>query len=60
LESFWLVTLHSTAAQVRGALKSVVDSDDAIAVIELKSGSNWASLATKPEGVEWLRTKISA
>jgi flagellar biosynthesis/type III secretory pathway ATPase len=60
LESFWLATLNSTAAQVRDALQRVVDTDDSVAVIELKTGSDWACVRAKPEGVEWLRRNLRA
>lgn len=60
LESLWLVTLDNTAGQVRDALKDVVDTDDSIAVVELKKGSGWATLRVKKDGTDWLRTNILA
>ena len=59
LESVWLVTLNNTASEVRDALKEVVDSDDSVAVIELKSGSGWATLRAKNAGNDWLHQNIS-
>ena len=58
LESLWLVTLASTASQVRDALQRVVDSDDSVAVLELQVGSDWACVRAKPDGVAWLRKNI--
>jgi hypothetical protein len=60
LESLWLVTLNDTATEVRDALVAVVDADDSIAVVELKAGSNWASIRANESGVAWLRTNIMA
>src|SRR5262245_29459523 len=60
LESFWVVTLNNTAGQVRDALQRVVDTDDSVAVIEIKTGSDWACLRAKSAGVEWLRRNIRA
>lgn len=59
LESMWLVTLNNTAAQVRDALKAVVDTDDSIVVIELKTGSMWGTVNGKKAGVDWLKRNIS-
>lgn len=58
LESVWLSNINGTAVQVRDILTTLVDSDDSIAVIELKSGSDWATLRTKPGGKEWLQANI--
>lgn len=60
LESLWVVTLNNTASEVRDALKAVVDSDDSIAVVEIKKGSGWAAVRAKKEGVAWLREKVLA
>ncbi|WP_341915784.1 hypothetical protein [Ferrovibrio terrae] len=60
LESFWLISLNNTASQVRDWLKAQVDSDDSLAVIELKAGSDWAGLRTKEDGITWLRQNIKA
>jgi hypothetical protein len=60
LESYWIVTLPNTAAQVRDALQKVVDSDDSLAIVELKAGSDWACRLAKPDGVAWLRKNIRA
>jgi hypothetical protein len=60
LESVWLVSLDITAAQVRDALKAVVDAHDAVAVLELKGGSGWASLRVREAGLNWLRRNIHA
>ena len=58
LESLWVVTLNNTAIEVRDAVKAVTDSDDSIAVVELKSGSMWGTVNAKADGVEWLKKNI--
>jgi hypothetical protein len=58
LESFWLAELGQTAPQVRDAVGSWLDSDDSVAVIELKQWSDWATDNAIPGGVGWLRTHV--
>ena len=58
LESYWVLTIESTAPALRDALQRVIDNDDSVAVIELKTGSGWACVRAKSDGVEWLRKNI--
>ncbi|MEV4934573.1 hypothetical protein [Sphingobium sp. LSP13-1-1.1] len=58
LESLWIVSLTGTAIQVRDVLNTVTDSDDSVAVIEVKTGSMWATRNCKAPGVEWLKKNI--
>lgn len=58
LESLWLLNTGASAAQVRDDLMRVVDSDDSIAVIELKHGAYWAGLRMKEAGLGWLRKNL--
>ena len=58
LELVWLVSLNSTASEVRDSLQKVIDGDDLIAVLELKEGSFWATLHAKAEGISWLKKNI--
>ena len=61
LESLWFANLNGTAAGVRDALTKVGDSDDTFAVIELKNGSDWATLkSADPRGIRWLQANIKA
>jgi hypothetical protein len=60
LESLWVATLNNTATEVREALKAVADSDDSIAVVELKTGSGWSTWNGRAAGVEWLRRNIAS
>lgn len=58
LESLWLLTINAGAGAVREALQGAADSDDSVAVIELKLGSEWSSIRAKQAGVDWLTTNI--
>jgi hypothetical protein len=60
LESLWFVSLSNTATQVRDWLKSYVDGDDSLIVVELKIGADWAGLRAQDAGVDWLRITIKA
>lgn len=58
LESLWVVTRNDSVGTLRDALKNVADSDDSVAVIELKPGSEWASQNARQEGIDWLSRNI--
>lgn len=58
LESLWLLDTEASAKEVRDGLKHIVDDDDSIVAIELKTGSLWAGQKAKPEGINWLRQNI--
>ena len=60
LESLWVVNTSYTAAQVRDIVAAAADSDDSVAVIELKPGSYWATTRAKKAGVDRLKQYISA
>jgi len=55
LESLWLLTRTENASTVLAALSSLVDEDDGLAVIELKTGLAWTVKACQPTGVTWLK-----
>jgi len=59
LESLWVLTSNLTAVQLRDTMQAVIDSDDSVAVIELKPGSWWACTRAKEPGVAWLRQNIA-
>jgi len=60
LESLWVFNSNLTAGQIRDELKAAGDNDDSFAVIELKSGSWWATERARPLGVQWLQQNIMA
>lgn len=55
LESLWLISVPQTSVQLKDALKTYVDGDDSIVVIELNPSSDWASTRARPAGTEWLK-----
>jgi hypothetical protein len=59
LETLWLLASPKTAQQIRDDLQKLVDIDDALAVIELKTGSYWSCLRAKHAGVTWLKRSIA-
>jgi hypothetical protein len=58
LESLWVVTRNSQPGTLREALKAVMDGDDSVAVIELGTGSQWATQNARQAGVQWLSRNI--
>jgi hypothetical protein len=58
LESVWLVDLLGPATAIRNILATHIDADDSIAVIQLASGIQWATILGKPDGVAWLQQRI--
>lgn len=58
LESLWLVSLNNTASDLRDSLKEVMDADDSAAVIELKTGSDWATRCALRPGTDWLKNNL--
>jgi hypothetical protein len=60
LESLWVVTVSIGAVDLCKRIKAAADSDDSVVVIELKSGSMWATDKAQPSGLAWLRQNIKA
>lgn len=54
-DSFWLVDSSLKASEIRDKIKSVVDSDDILLVIEVKK--HWASFNLPNGAVEWLKSE---
>lgn len=59
LKSVWLGTSTLNAQGVRDALRRHMDGDDGILVVEIKTGSNWATALCNENAADWLRQKIS-
>jgi ABC-type transport system involved in cytochrome c biogenesis ATPase subunit len=57
LESLWLLDDPKTSAAVRDTLRSHVDQNDGVVVIELNS-SNWATYSPKAGAAEWLKARF--
>lgn len=60
LESLWLGSLSPSASAVRDDLKSLVDEDDWIAVIEIQNRGDWATRGCQKPGVQWLKDHASS
>jgi hypothetical protein len=59
VEALWVVTSQYTAQQIRDTLYEVTGKRDTVAVVELKSGSWWATSPGVPDvSVAWLRSNI--
>lgn len=56
LESLWVAHLVGPPATVAQILQNYVDGDDALLVIELPLGIDWAGLRAQPGGVALLRS----
>ena len=54
-ESIWLAELKGPAPAIRQIVVSTVDSNDRVAVIELKQPFDWAVQQGLPEGVALLK-----
>lgn len=54
LESVWIAQLVGPCEAVRQALMYFIDGDDAIAVVELKPGLDWATMRCQQGGVAML------
>jgi len=59
LEALWVLTSPKSAPQIRDELQKMIDLDDSLAVIELKTGSYWSCLRAKHAGVMWLKRCIA-
>lgn len=55
VESVWLAELVGPAPTVRDLIKGQIDANDRIAVIEVTSEADWATLHGMPDGVLLLK-----
>ena len=54
----WLVDCALAAHQVRNALQPCLAEDEPAIVLELKSGSRWASEHVERPALDWLRSHV--
>lgn len=57
LNSMWAFEFSSSASEVRDWAKAQFDNDDSIVVIELKKGSDWATVKAG-KAAAWLKQNI--
>jgi hypothetical protein len=55
LPSSWVLRINAPALKVRNAMRNLIGSDDAVAVIEITTRADWALYGTKPGSVDLLR-----
>lgn len=58
-DSVWLANLNGTAAEVRSVVLSKLQSNDRVAVLELKQGSGWATINVDAAANAWLSANVS-
>ncbi len=57
LESLWLIKTNETAAQVRDYLKSHIDDDDKLFVIDV-TGTGWATYNISQRITDWMKSNL--
>lgn len=57
-ESVYLVSLNSNTAEVRRIVSRTLGTDDLVAVLELKPGSDWATLNASSAANTWLSDHV--
>lgn len=59
-ESVWLANLNGPAPEIRRLVLGTMQPNDAVAVLEIKQGSEWAvSQAVNPVARTWLSTFVT-
>jgi hypothetical protein len=57
LESVWLADLKGPTSEIRRILLDHVDSDDGLAIVELKSQFDWATRQVPAAASQWLKAR---
>lgn len=57
LESLWLGDFNGRATAIRNHLKTLIDGDDYLAVIEIAENFDWSVKGCQVPGREWLQLK---
>ena len=57
LQSLWLFDDPRPCAQVRDAVRKLVDPNDGVLIIDI-ANSNWASLNVLPGAAEWIQARF--
>lgn len=58
-ESLWLANLVGPAPTIRDIVKSVMEWNDTVAVIELQPGADWATSFVPPAASSWLSANVT-
>lgn len=57
LQSVWLVKTTKTASQVRDEIKTKIDSNDKVLVVDITK-TGWASFNISKDVAEWMKNNI--
>lgn len=57
LQSLWFFDDPRPSAQVRDAVRQLVDQNDGVLVMQIAS-TNWASFELQPAAAEWLKARF--
>lgn len=55
LQSVWIANIAGTASEIIDVLQTVVDGDDALAVIEITGAADWSTLRAMTAGAAKLK-----
>lgn len=59
LKSVWLGSLRGPTTAIRDILKKHIDGDDGLMIIELKQGSDWATVRVNENASSWLKANVA-
>lgn len=57
-ESLWLARLKGPAEIIRNIVLAELDSDDTVAVVEIKPGADWATMRVSAAANAWLSANV--
>lgn len=58
-DSVWLARLNGPAEVISDLMLAELDSDDTVAVVEIKHGSDWATVRVPPAASAWLSNNVT-
>lgn len=58
-ESLWMANLKGPAEVVRDLMLAQLDADDTVAVVEVKPGSDWATMRVSTAAAAWLSNNVT-
>ena len=58
LESLWAVTTPKDSGEIARTILAIMDHDDSLAIVEIKSGSEWSAVRARAAGVQWLQRRV--
>jgi hypothetical protein len=58
-ESLWMANLKGPADVVRDLMLAHLDADDTVAVVEIKPGSDWATMRVSAAANAWLSSNVT-